>query len=117
MTNILLPGHAFPAQFQSSPSGQSEDTFNLEWSSKSLTPIEEFLLEVGFARGGTWTSYIIIPTKEGYFHFVGKQLLTELESATFYRARVTAKNGEGWGQPGPVWNFATKGAGWCYMHV
>ena len=25
--------------------------------------------------------------------------------------RISANNGEGWGEPGPAWNFATKGAG------
>jgi len=108
--NIEMSGHASPAHFESSPSGHSEDTFKLEWRSKSFTPIEEFLLEVSLSPSGSWTSYSIVPTKEGAFYFAGKQFLTELQPATPYRARVTAKNGEGWGQPGPVWNFATKGA-------
>ena len=111
MTIKLLSGHASPAHFESSPSGHSEDTFKLEWRSKSFTPIEEFLLEVSLSPSGSWTSYSIVPTKEGAFYFAGKQFLTELQPATPYRARVTAKNGEGWGKPGPVRNFATKGTG------
>ena len=51
-------------------------------------------------------------TTEGAFHFAGKQFLTDLQPAAPYRARVSAKNGEGWGKPGPEWNFATKGTGW-----
>jgi len=108
--SIELSGHASPAHFESSPSGHSEDTFKLEWKSKSFIPIEEFHLEVSPSPSGSWTKYSIVPTKEGAFYFAGKQFLTELQPATRYRARVTAKNGEGWGQPGPVWNFATKGA-------
>jgi len=108
--DAVLSGHASPAVFESSPSGNSEDTFKLEWKSRSSTPIEEFLLEVSLSPSGSWTSYSIVPTKEGAFYFAGKQFLTELQPATPYRARVTAKNGEGWGKPGPVWNFATKGA-------
>jgi len=109
--DAVLSGHASPAVFESSPSGNSEDTFKLEWKSRSSTPIEEFLLEVSLSPSGSWSSYSIVPTKEGAFYFAGKQFLTELQPATPYRARVTAKNGEGWGKPGPVWNFATKGAG------
>ena len=30
--------------------------------------------------------------------------------------RISANNGEGWGEPGPAWNFATKGAGGCQNH-
>jgi len=108
--DAVLTGHASPAHFESSPSGESEDTFKLEWKSRSLTPIVEFLLEVSLSSSGSWTRYSIVPTKEDVVHFAGKQFLTELQPATPYRARVTAKNGEGWGQPGPVWNFATKGA-------
>jgi len=108
--DAVLTGHASPAAFQSSPSGHSEDTFKLEWSSKSLTPVEEFLLEVSISPSGSWSTYSIVPTEENVDSFAGKQFLTELQPATQYRARVTAKNGEGWGQPGPVWNFATKGA-------
>jgi len=108
--NIEMSGHASPADFESSPSGHSEDTFKLEWRSKSFTPIEEFLLEVSLSPSGSWTRYSIVPTMEGAFYFAGKQFLTELQPATSYRARVTAKNGEGWGKSGPVWNFATKGA-------
>ena len=117
MTCKLLSGHASPAHFESSPSGHSEDTFKLEWKSKSFTPIEEFLLEVSLSPSGSWTKYSIVPTKEGAFYFAGKQFLTELQPATKYKARVTAKNGEGWGQPGPVWNFATKGAGWHHILI
>jgi len=108
--DAVLSGHASPAVFESSPSGNSEDTFKLEWKSRSSTPIEEFLLEVSLSPSGSWSSYSIVPTMEGAFYFAGKQFLTELQPATPYRARVTAKNGEGWGKPGPVWNFATKGA-------
>jgi len=107
---IEMSGHASPAHFLSSPSGHSEKTFKLEWRSKSFTPIEEFLLEVSLFPSGAWTKYSIKPTRDGGFHFDGKHFLTELEPATQYRARVSAKNGEGWGRPGPEWNFATKGA-------
>jgi len=107
---VEMTGHAAPADFKSSPSGHSETSFLLEWSSKSFTNIEEFLLETSLSPSGSWSSVTVVPTKEGAYHFAGKEFLTSLEPATPYRARVSAKNGEGWGNPGPVWNFATKGA-------
>jgi len=107
---VEMTGHASPASFKSSPSGHSETSFVLEWSSKSFTPIEEFLLETSLSPSGTWSSHSIVPTKEGAFHFAGKHFLSDLQPATPYRARVTAKNAEGWGQPSHQWNFATKGA-------
>ena len=78
----------------------------------SYTQIEEFLLETSLSPSGSWSSHIVVPTAEGAYHFAGKQFLTDLQPATPYRARVSAKNGEGWGKPGQEWNFATKGAGW-----
>jgi len=107
---IEMSGHASPADFKSAASGHSDDSFLLEWSSKSFTNIEEFLLETSLSPSGSWSSVTVVPTKEGAYHFAGKEFLTSLEPATPYRARVSAKNGEGWGNPGLVWNFATKGA-------
>eukprot|EP00090_Calanus_glacialis_P015493 TRINITY_DN24450_c0_g1_i1.p1 TRINITY_DN24450_c0_g1~~TRINITY_DN24450_c0_g1_i1.p1 ORF type:complete len:485 (-),score=135.14 TRINITY_DN24450_c0_g1_i1:279-1733(-) len=107
---VEMTGHASPADFKSAASGHSENTFLLEWTSKSFTQIEEFLLETSLSPSGSWSSYTVVPTAEGAYHFAGKQFLTDLQPATPYRARVSAKNGEGWGKPGPVWNFSTKGA-------
>ena len=107
-----LLGHATSADFKSAASGHSENSFLLEWTSMSYTQIEEFLLETSLSPSGSWSSHIVVPTAEGAYHFAGKQFLTDLQPATPYRARVSAKNGEGWGKPGQEWNFATKGAGW-----
>merc|ERR1712106_709432 len=107
---IEMSGHASPADFKSAASGHSDDSFLLEWSSKSFTNIEEFLLETSLSPSGSWSSVTVVPTKEGAYHFAGKEFITNLQPATPYMARVSAKNGEGWGKPGPVWNFATKGA-------
>ena len=52
------------------------------------------------------------PTEEdSTYTYFGKKHLTGLQAATQYQARVSASNGEGWGEPGEAWNFATKGAG------
>eukprot|EP00092_Neocalanus_flemingeri_P054291 GFUD01063929.1.p1 GENE.GFUD01063929.1~~GFUD01063929.1.p1 ORF type:complete len:489 (+),score=123.56 GFUD01063929.1:223-1689(+) len=107
---ITMTGHAAPAEFKSTASGHSESSFLLEWTSMSYTLIEEFLLEISLSPSGSWRSFTVVPTPDGAYHFAGKQFLSDLQSATPYRARVSTKNGEGWGSPSPVWNFATKGA-------
>lgn len=111
-TTIQLSGHAKPADFKSSPAGTEANSFLIQWSSFSFSPIEEFKLETRPASSGSWTSHpVSSPTKDlGPYLYAGKFYLTGLEGATQYLARVTAKNGEGWGTPGSAWNFATKGA-------
>jgi len=106
---IEMTGHASPAEFKSTALGNKNDSYVVEWTSHSFTPIEDFLLEVK-ESGGEWKLWNVTPTKEGPFIFAGKEFLNELKPATPYSARVSAKNGEGWGPPGPVFNFATKGA-------
>eukprot|EP00092_Neocalanus_flemingeri_P092570 GFUD01117529.1.p1 GENE.GFUD01117529.1~~GFUD01117529.1.p1 ORF type:complete len:486 (+),score=120.08 GFUD01117529.1:165-1622(+) len=107
---IEMTGNAAAAEFKSTASGHSESSFLLEWTSMSYTPIEEFLLEISLSPSGSWRKSKVVPTPDGAYHFAGKQFLSDLQSATPYRARVSTKNGEGWGSPGPVWNLATKGA-------
>ena len=99
-----------PAVFKSAAAGHSENTFLLEWTSMSYTPIQEFNLEISLSSSGSWKSYTVTPSQDGAYHFAGKQFLSDLQSATTYKARVNAKNGDGWSSPSPVWNFATKGA-------
>jgi len=107
---IEMSGHAAPADFKSTASGHSESSFLVEWTSMSYTPIEMFRLEISLSPSGSWQRYAVLPTQDGAYHYAGKEFLSGLQSATPYRARVTASNGEGWGSPGPIWNFATKGA-------
>jgi len=111
---ILLSGHAKPAQFKSNPVGDKPTAFLIQWTSFSFTPINEFSLETSTSPTGPWTPHTLTtpPTKEETEAFVwaGKFYLTELQESTQYFARVSVNNAEGWGKPGPVWNFATKGA-------
>jgi len=111
-TKIQLSGHAKPAEFKSSATGEEEDSFLIQWSAFSLSPIEEFRLETSTSPSGSWTVQgPTPPTKEDApFRWAGKFYLKGLDGATQYRARVTTRNEEGWGKPGPEWNFATKGA-------
>jgi len=110
---ILLSGHAKPAQFKSNPMGDKPTAFLIQWTSFSFTPINEFSLETSTSPTGPWTPHTLTtpPTKEtDPFKWAGKFYLTELQESTQYFARVSVNNAEGWGKPGPVWNFATKGA-------
>jgi len=108
---LKMTGHATPADFKSAASGHSETSFLIEWTSRSFTQIEEFLLEVRPSHASSeWQKYKITPSDEGPYQYAGKEFLGNLTSATPYSARVTARNAEGWGSPSKVWNFATKGA-------
>jgi len=109
---IELTGHASPAQFRSSASGSSENSFLIEWSSSSFTPITKFKLEVKEKNSNNWKSYTVDAHQDeaANNHWAGKQYLSALQGATQYIARVSAENDEGWSQPSQEWNFATLGA-------
>ena len=51
-----------------------------------------------------------MPSREGGYHWAGKQFISSLSPATQYRARVTAENKAGWSPHITHWNFATLGA-------
>ena len=57
-------------------------------------------------------SYKVSPSREGGYHWAGKQFLSSLSPATRYRARVRAENTAGWSSLSHIttWNFATLGA-------
>lgn len=109
---IDLPGHAYEPEFKSSSIGNSDTSFLIEWTSKSFSPITDFLLEVCPSMSSSCSKYNVNPITEGEgpFLYAGKKNITGLQPATQYVARVSAKNGEDWGPQGKEWNFATKGA-------
>ena len=55
-------------------------------------------------------SFKVVPSREGGYHWAGKQFISSLSPATQYRARVTAENTAGWSPHITHWNFATLGA-------
>lgn len=107
---IELSELASTAEFKSQPEGRSETEFLLEWSTLSYTPVKEFKLEVAELGYNSWRSYLVRPSREGGYHWAGKQFLSDLKPATQYRARVTAQNTAGWSQSARQWNFASLGA-------
>jgi len=109
-TVMELSGFAKQAEFTSSASGSSENTFLIEWSSKSMSIIEEFILEVATSPSGNWAEYSIKPSAVEGYEYAGKHFLSDLQPATPYKARVKSRNSEGWGSHSNIWNFTTKGA-------
>ena len=55
-------------------------------------------------------SFKVVPSREGGYHWAGKQFISSLAPASQYRARVTAENTAGWSPHITTWNFATLGA-------
>ena len=98
------------ANFKSVPRGQEANSFLLEWTSESQTPIEEFEL-TWRAEGQEWEGFTVPAHKQNHFNWAGKHGFSGLEPATRYEARVTAKNSEGWSRLSPSFHFATFGAG------
>ena len=105
--NIGLAGYA---DFKSAPSGIEPQSFVLEWSSESQSPITEFEL-MWREEGGEFELFPVPSHKENSFNWSGKYALNNLKPATRYEAKVVAKNDLGWSRPCPPFHFATFGAG------
>ena len=114
--NSFLPGHASPANFKSDPSGASEDSFTLEWTVESITPVTEFSLQLRQQTSDdSWedtTKLSVSASDNGDNFYSGRWELSGLEYATHYEARVASKNAYGFGDyNAEPFVFATRGAG------
>ena len=91
------------------------NTFLLEWTSESHTPIDEF--ELNWRKeDGDWEIFTVPAHRDNSIIWNGKWSFPDLEPATRYEARVLAKNTEGWSRPSPSYHFATFGAGeFCFV--
>ena len=92
------------------------NTFLLEWTSESHTPINEF--ELNWRKeDGEWEIFTVPAHRDNSIIWNGKWSFPDLEPATRYEARVLAKNTEGWSRPSPAYHFATFGAGeFCFVY-
>jgi hypothetical protein len=98
------------ANFKSDAQGMEANTFLLEWTSESHTPIKEF--ELNWRKeDGDWEIFTVPAHRDNSIIWNGKWSFPDLEPATRYEARVLAKNTEGWSRPSPPYHFATFGAG------
>ncbi len=108
---LLLPqGLAGFANFKSAARGNEPNSFLLEWTSESQTPIEEFEL-TWRQEDGQWEGFTVDAYKVNEINWAGKHAFTGLSSATRFEVKVSAKNQEGWSRLSPSFHFATFGAG------
>merc|ERR1712013_129754 len=73
----------------------------------SKSEITMFLVEYKESRAAKWTSMEVTPSQGQEWR--GTTLLSHLQSATQYQARVSSRNMLGYSHPAML-NFATKGA-------
>ena len=102
---------AGPAEFKSEPAGSQADSYLLEWTVVSYTPVTAFKVEIREVGTTAWRQSSAKPIEDGPYHFAGKEFLKDLTYATRYEARVQARNDEGWSKAREHFYFATEGAG------
>ena len=98
------------ANFKSAARGNEPNSFLLEWTSESHTPIEEFEL-TWRQEDGQWEGFTVEAHKVNEISWAGKHAFTGLSTATRFEVKVSAKNEEGWSRLSPSFHFATFGAG------
>jgi len=106
-SSVELSGKAEPVVFSSSDISLYPDSYTLSWSADSKSEITMFLVEYKESRATKWTSMEVTPSQGQEWR--GTTLLSHLQSATQYQARVSSRNMFGYSQP-TTFNFATKGA-------
>ena len=102
---------AGPAEYKSEPAGKQADSYLLEWTVVSYTPVTAFKVEIREVGTTAWRESSAKPIEDGPYHYAGKEFLKDLTYATRYEARVQARNDEGWSKTKEHFYFATEGAG------
>lgn len=108
--SIEISGMAGPAEYKSEPAGKQADSYLLEWTVVSYTPVTAFKVEIREVGTTAWRENSAKPIEDGVYHYAGKEFLKELTYATRYEARVQARNDEGWSKTKEHFYFATEGA-------
>ena len=108
---------AGPAEFKSEPAGSQADSYLLEWTVVSYTPVTAFKVEIREVGTTAWRQSSAKPIEDGPYHFAGKEFLKDLTYATRYEARVQARNDEGWSKAREHFYFATEGAGAVLLQI
>jgi len=114
-SDVLVTGLASPAVFSSADISLYPDSYTLSWSADSKTEITSFRVMYRAARSEVWSEMEVTPRQssidpQGGGTWEGSALLSHLNSATQYEAKVLPQNFFGLTQPTTVFNFATKGA-------
>jgi len=108
---IEISGVPKPPTYTSSEISPQRDSYTLSWSTESHTPVDTFRVSYRVASSQEWITTQVSPsTFSTSTSWLGTALLSHLEEATQYQARVQSRNQFGFSKPGPVFHFATKGA-------
>jgi len=114
-TSAVVTGLAAPPVFSSADISLYPDSYTLSWTANSKTEITSFRVLYKETRSETWNEMEVTPRQSsidpmGGGTWEGSALLSHLNSATQYEAKVLPHNFFGFTQPKQVFNFATKGA-------
>ena len=108
---MRIIGKAEPAVFTSADISLYPDSYTLSWTAESKSEVSTFLVQFKESRATKWTSMEVTATRSPNSSWQGTALLSHLQSASQYVAKVSSKNDFGYSEPEIVFNFATKGAG------
>jgi hypothetical protein len=108
---VCIVGKAEPAVFTSTDISLYPDSYTLAWTAESKSDISTFHVQFKESRSSKWTSMEVTATRSTNRLWQGTALLSHLQSATQYEAKVSSKNDFGHSEPRHVFKFATKGAG------
>jgi len=114
-STVSLTGLSSPPVFNSADISLYPDSYTLSWTADSKTEITSFRVMYKETRSNAWNEMEVTPRQsnidpQGGGTWEGSALLSHLNSATQYEAKVLPQNFFGFTQPKTVFNFATKGA-------
>ena len=108
---MCIVGKAEPAVFTSTHISLYPDSYTLAWTAESKSDISTFLVQFKESRSSKWTSMEVTATRSPNRLWQGTALLSHLQFAAQYEAKVSSRNDFGYSEPELVFNFATKGSG------
>jgi len=114
-SSVTITGLASPAVMSSADISLYPDSYTLAWTADSKTEITSFRVLYKETSEATWSELEVTPRQTnidplGGGTWEGSALLSHLNSASQYEAKVLPQNFFGLTQPKTVFNFATKGA-------
>jgi hypothetical protein len=112
MKTTEVSGKAESAIIKSDPKGVEYDRFSLEWTARSLSPVSSFKVEYKMLSEKMWKSLEADAYKlpQDDSTYAGTSMISQLNPATVYLARVSSRNAYGYSNPSQAFKFATRGA-------
>jgi len=106
-----VSGLAKPPTFTSSGFSPHRDSYTLAWEVESHSPISAFRVSYRETGSREWITMEVEPSSSSTSStWLGSSLLSHLNPATQYQAKVQSRNSFGFSQSHEHLNFATKGA-------